>query len=114
MPPKVRAVQAFVGMGGRSEDFTPHLVRPSLMPPGKERACVGLGPRAASCIDKAKIVGKQITSRGISRAGLPFEYDASATFGRSGSDSVAESAEGERAPRLSIQALEGGKHLICP
>lgn len=62
------------------EDFTPFLVPPSLMPPGKERAYVGLGMGAASCIEKVKILGKQITSLGISQAGLPLECDISVTL----------------------------------
>lgn len=48
--------------------FIPHLAQ-SLLPPGKEKAHMGLRIRAA------KILVKQIKALGISQAGLLFELD---------------------------------------
>lgn len=79
---------------------------PSLILPSKERACKGLGIKAASTFEEAKVLLKQMKALSISPAGLAFELDGSGT--------VTETTEGESAPRVLVLALEGGRNPIYP
>lgn len=70
-PNNVKEAPAFVGLlgvGGLS--CPPGTVPPSLTPPGKERARVGLGIRAVSRLWGNKVLAKQLKGLGGSQVGL--------------------------------------------
>ena len=69
-PKKVKEVQAFVGILGFGRTFPPGTVPLSLIPPGKERARVGLGIRTASSLQAGRNeLVKQMKALGISQEG---------------------------------------------
>lgn len=75
-PKNVNEMKSFEGIWGFGKSFIPPGTVPlSLIPPGKERAHVGLGIRAASSLQAGRNeLVKQMKALGISQVGLPFEF----------------------------------------
>lgn len=81
--------------------------------PGKERARVGLGIRAASCLREGKNTNEADESSGHLLGWVTIWVKCFCGSGRCGLGTVAET-EGDSAPRILVPVLEGGQNLIHP